>query len=147
MGQEHADNRALPFTAFDPDGAAGLTGDAMHLGETETGSLAERLGREERFGCARRNIGRHSGPGVRDGDADIVSGLDIGSSDAADGQLQLLAEYLAGEAGGLAEQSQSSRISRLIIAGNSLAPIDTSKGDSDRKLVCTLHIGRRGVRC
>ncbi|TBU32286.1 DNA polymerase alpha/epsilon subunit B-domain-containing protein [Dichomitus squalens] len=72
-------------------------------------------------------------PQVSDECIALVSGLEIGSLDAADGQLQLLAEYLTGEAGGLGEQSQSSCISRLIIAGNSFAPIDTSKGESERR--------------
>ncbi|KAI0807245.1 DNA polymerase alpha/epsilon subunit B-domain-containing protein [Fomes fomentarius] len=53
----------------------------------------------------------------------LVSGLEIGAADAAEGQIQMLAEYLAGEVGGLGEQSHSARISRLVIAGNSLGPI------------------------
>ncbi|KAM5539096.1 hypothetical protein V8D89_007319 [Ganoderma adspersum] len=67
----------------------------------------------------------------------LVSGLEAGAADAADGQLQLLAEYLAGEAGSVGEQTQSSCISRLIIAGNSFAPVSgpsaISTGESDRK--------------
>ncbi|TDL27210.1 hypothetical protein BD410DRAFT_761860 [Rickenella mellea] len=49
----------------------------------------------------------------------VVSGLEVGVSSPADGQLQMLAEYLCGEAGGPEDQLQGSRISRLIIAGNS----------------------------
>ncbi len=60
----------------------------------------------------------------------LVSGLEVGAANAAEGQVQLLAEYLAGEAGGLSDQSQSARISRLIIAGNSLGPIQTSASTS-----------------
>ncbi|TFK90949.1 hypothetical protein K466DRAFT_542531 [Polyporus arcularius HHB13444] len=56
----------------------------------------------------------------------LVSGLEVGAANAAEGQVQLLAEYLAGEVGGLSDQSQSARISRLIIAGNSLGPIQAS---------------------
>ena len=47
--------------------------------------------------------------------------MDVGAPSYADGQLQLLAEYLIGEAGGLEQQLGASRISRLIIAGNSLS--------------------------
>lgn len=69
----------------------------------------------------------------------LVSGLEVGAADAADGQLQLLAEYLAGEAGSVGEQTQSSCISRLIIAGNSFAPVSGSSAISmaelDRKSV------------
>lgn len=69
----------------------------------------------------------------------LVSGLEAGAADAADGQLQLLAEYLAGEAGSIGEQAQSSCISRLIIAGNSFAPVSDSSamstGESDKKSV------------
>lgn len=50
----------------------------------------------------------------------IVSGLSI-SGDAADTlMLEVLSEWLTGEASGEDEQSQSASISRLIIAGNSL---------------------------
>lgn len=71
----------------------------------------------------------------------LVSGLDVGSANAADGQLQMLAEYLASEAGSLDEQSQAACISRLIIAGNSLKFVsgsDTaSGGESERRSVRT----------
>ncbi|KAJ3536435.1 hypothetical protein NM688_g6838 [Phlebia brevispora] len=53
----------------------------------------------------------------------IVSGLDVGAVSSSDAQLQMLAEYLTGEAGGLDDQQGVSRISRLIVAGNSLAPV------------------------
>ncbi|KAF9009363.1 DNA polymerase alpha/epsilon subunit B-domain-containing protein [Cyathus striatus] len=56
----------------------------------------------------------------------IVSGLDIGSSSTSDAQIQMLVEYLAGEGGGMDEQTSASRISRLIIAGNSLASISVT---------------------
>ncbi|KAI0684263.1 DNA polymerase alpha/epsilon subunit B-domain-containing protein [Cytidiella melzeri] len=63
----------------------------------------------------------------------VVSGLDIGAPSYPDGQLQMLAEYLTGESGGLDEQLGASRISRLIIAGNSLATMSTSTEDVDKK--------------
>ena len=50
----------------------------------------------------------------------LVSGLDIGSPSSSDAKVQLLMEYLTAESGGNKDQATSSRISRLIIAGNSL---------------------------
>ena len=56
----------------------------------------------------------------------IISGLQIGEESASDIRLELLSEYLSGEAGAEDDQAESTRISRLIIAGNSLAPITTT---------------------
>lgn len=53
----------------------------------------------------------------------FISGLDIGSMAASEAQTQMLVEYLSGEEGGLDDQVSASRISRLVILGNSLAPI------------------------
>ncbi|KAG6909452.1 hypothetical protein DXG01_000437 [Tephrocybe rancida] len=61
----------------------------------------------------------------------VVSGLDVGSPSPPDAQIQMLVEYLTGEEGGVAEQVSAAQISRLIIAGNSLAQIlPTPKGES-----------------
>lgn len=51
-----------------------------------------------------------------------VSGLDVGTTSTGDAQIQMLIEYLTGEAGGTDDQIAASQISRLIIAGNSFAP-------------------------
>jgi DNA polymerase delta subunit 2 len=53
----------------------------------------------------------------------MVSGLDIGSDSFSDAQIQMLVEYLTGEASGPEDQVPASQISRLIIAGNSFAPM------------------------
>jgi len=53
----------------------------------------------------------------------VVSGLYIGSPSPSDMQLQMLVEYLVGEGGGVKEQVSAGQISRLIIAGNSLADV------------------------
>ncbi|CAA7269343.1 unnamed protein product [Cyclocybe aegerita] len=53
-----------------------------------------------------------------------VSGLDIGSLSPSDAQIQMLVEYLTGEEGNIDDQVAASQISRLIIAGNSLAAIE-----------------------
>ncbi|KNZ71560.1 DNA polymerase subunit delta-2, partial [Termitomyces sp. J132] len=62
----------------------------------------------------------------------VVSGLGVGSSSPPDAQIQMLVEYLTGEEGGVAEQVSAAQISRLIVAGNSLAQLlPTGKGESD----------------
>ncbi|KAH9951352.1 DNA polymerase alpha/epsilon subunit B-domain-containing protein [Amylocystis lapponica] len=67
----------------------------------------------------------------------LVSGLEVGATSPADAQIQMLVEYLTGEAGGPHDQSEAARISRLIIAGNSLAPVVSANGgvkeETDRK--------------
>lgn len=51
----------------------------------------------------------------------VVSGLDITGAEDDDLSLDLLMEYLTGEATGPSDQASASSITRLIIAGNSLA--------------------------
>lgn len=51
----------------------------------------------------------------------IVSGLGISGDEADSLSLDLLMEYLLGEAGGASDKQEVSKISRLIIAGNALA--------------------------
>lgn len=67
----------------------------------------------------------------------IVSGLGIRGDEANSLTLDLLTEYLLGEACGTGEQQDSSEISRLIIAGNSLAeasPLPAADEVSGRRL-------------
>lgn len=70
----------------------------------------------------------------------FVSGLDIGSPTPSDAQIQMLVEYLTGEAGGLDDQVSASQISRLVILGNSLSDAvnaqiaaEDSPKDKDKK--------------
>lgn len=66
----------------------------------------------------------------------VVSGLSIGSSSPADAQIQMLVEYLAGEAGGPDDQQLASQITRLIIAGNSLSLAEyNEEGEEEKKPV------------
>ena len=58
---------------------------------------------------------------VSGGKVAIVSGLGISGDEADTLSLDLLMEYMLGEACGLSEQQEVSKISRLIIAGNALA--------------------------
>lgn len=63
----------------------------------------------------------------------IISGLAITGEEADGLSLDLLAEYLLGEAGGNSEREQAATISRLIIAGNSIG-LPSLKGESDDQL-------------
>ncbi|KAI0198985.1 DNA polymerase alpha/epsilon subunit B-domain-containing protein [Astrocystis sublimbata] len=64
-------------------------------------------------------------PNRKGGKIAIVSGLEFGSLDASHAiELDLLLEYLLGEALEPTAQRELSHISRLIIAGNSIAPED-----------------------
>ncbi|KIY51080.1 hypothetical protein FISHEDRAFT_38252, partial [Fistulina hepatica ATCC 64428] len=64
----------------------------------------------------------------------VISGLDIGSeATASEASIQLLVEYLTGEQGGVTDEQTASCISRLIIAGNSLAPIEPTELNEDKK--------------
>lgn len=53
----------------------------------------------------------------------FISGLDIGSTPTSEAQTQVLIEYLTGACGDLGGQGFASQISRLVILGNSLAPL------------------------
>ncbi|KAF9232150.1 DNA polymerase alpha/epsilon subunit B-domain-containing protein [Melanogaster broomeanus] len=62
----------------------------------------------------------------------VVSGLSIGAESPADAQIQMLVEYLSGEAGGRDDQMLASQITRLVIAGNSLSSVpDGENGDEE----------------
>ena len=60
----------------------------------------------------------------------LISGLEISGDEADSLTVDLLMEFLLGEAGGDAEKDQISRISRLIIAGNSLAIPSNTKDEA-----------------
>ncbi|KAG0016954.1 hypothetical protein BGZ80_008744 [Entomortierella chlamydospora] len=63
----------------------------------------------------------------------LVSGLGIGSSEFKPLQLDLLAEYLTGEIGGTKEQTNSSNIVRVMIAGNSIVTPEIVEDDTKAK--------------
>ncbi|KAF1971379.1 DNA polymeras-like protein subunit delta-2 [Bimuria novae-zelandiae CBS 107.79] len=79
----------------------------------------------------------------RSGKLALVSGLDITGTPDDDLLLDLLVEYLTGEATGPPDQTAASQISRLIIAGNSLAhasPI-LNRDDFNAKKSAKKHYG------
>lgn len=61
----------------------------------------------------------------------LISGLNIGGENQLDMRNELLSEFLTGELGSSADQASSSTISRVILAGNSVAKpnkaVDTKK--------------------
>lgn len=57
----------------------------------------------------------------------LLSGLNIGADDQLDMRTQLLAEFLGGELGSSADEVSSSKISRVILAGNSIIKPATKK--------------------
>ncbi|TFY54896.1 hypothetical protein EVJ58_g8586 [Rhodofomes roseus] len=74
----------------------------------------------------------------------LVSGLEIGAPSPADAQIQMLVEYLTGEAGGPDDQATCSRISRLVIAGNSFSQaVSTNASTNDDQKAGRDRKGRR----
>lgn len=63
----------------------------------------------------------------------IISGLSISGHEAEGLTVDLLMEYLLGEATGLAEQQDVSKITRLVIAGNSISSTPTTSGQDEVK--------------
>jgi DNA polymerase delta subunit 2 len=61
----------------------------------------------------------------------IVSGLGISGDETSSLTIDLLMEYLLGEAGGHAEQQDLCKVSRLIIAGNALASASPLHAEDD----------------
>ncbi|RXW24178.1 hypothetical protein EST38_g1656 [Candolleomyces aberdarensis] len=60
----------------------------------------------------------------------VLSGLEVGSEASSDARIQMLIEYLTAEGGLGEDQVPASQISRLIIAGDSLGPINIpGRGD------------------
>ncbi|RHZ68679.1 hypothetical protein Glove_294g169 [Diversispora epigaea] len=51
----------------------------------------------------------------------LISGLNIGATNKSVLQLQMMVEYITGEIGSFPEQNFSSKIARIIIAGNSIS--------------------------
>ena len=71
--------------------------------------------------AGRRPEGKRHRPNGPSGKVAIVSGLGISGDEADHVRLDVLMEYLLGEASGPIDQATSGQITRLIIAGNALA--------------------------
>ncbi|KAI9495528.1 DNA polymerase alpha/epsilon subunit B-domain-containing protein [Zychaea mexicana] len=63
----------------------------------------------------------------------LISGLNVGADPATDLKLQLLTEYLTGELGTMDIQKSSSRITRVVIAGNSIGTRQLIEEDQKTK--------------
>ncbi|BGP21411.1 DNA polymerase delta subunit 2 [Rhodotorula toruloides] len=74
-------------------------------------------------------------PATREGEwVALASGMEMGTaSDVADVRAELLSEWLLGEAGDEADQDDAVRVTRLILAGNSLAQPDVVASDEPKK--------------
>ena len=69
----------------------------------------------------------------------LVSGLGITGEEADELSLDLLAEYLLGEASGNSERDEVAKISRLVVAGNSIG-LPSIKGEEDE------HVSKKAVK-
>lgn len=76
----------------------------------------------------------------------LVSGLNIGEESHYDLKLELLKQYLIGELGSGDDKSSSSLISQLIIAGNSIMPIENLRAEMDLKnYITTNNYGSKNI--
>ncbi|KAI9101041.1 DNA polymerase alpha/epsilon subunit B-domain-containing protein [Phlyctochytrium arcticum] len=62
----------------------------------------------------------------------LASGLDVGTENFSL-ELEMLTDYLTGELGSLDDQRTSAKITRLILAGNTVAPLKTIEDDKRTK--------------
>ena len=85
-------------------------------------------------------------PSSPSGKIALVSGLNIGEESHYDLKLELLKQYLIGEVGNFDDKSNSSTISQLIIAGNSIMPIENLSAEMDLKnYITTNNYGSKNI--
>jgi hypothetical protein len=77
-GEVQAEDGAATGLGLHVYAAAGLGHDAVHDGQSYPEAVADGSGGEERLEDARRDVGPHAGPGVRDGQLHVVSGGGLG---------------------------------------------------------------------
>ncbi|KAI5949138.1 HYS2 [Candida theae] len=83
---------------------------------------------------------------ARSGKIAIVSGLNIGLEGHYDLKLELLKQYLIGELGGDEDKQFNSNISQLIIAGDSVEPLQTIDEEEDLKnYITTNNYGSKNI--
>ncbi|KAI5956326.1 HYS2 [Candida jiufengensis] len=76
----------------------------------------------------------------------LVSGLNIGLHGHYDLKLELLKQYLTGELGGDQDKTFNGSISQLIIAGNSIEPIQDITAENDLKnFITTNNYGSKNI--
>ncbi|KAG5417722.1 HYS2 [Candida metapsilosis] len=84
--------------------------------------------------------------GSRSGKVAIVSGLNIGLEGNYDLKLELLKQYLTGELGGDCDKQFNANISQLIIAGDSIEPLQTVDEEEDLKnYITTNNYGSKNI--
>lgn len=85
-------------------------------------------------------------PSSPSGKIAFVSGLNISDDSHYDLKLELLKQYLIGEVGNFDDKSNSSTISQLIIAGNSIMPIENLSAEMDLKnYITTNNYGSKNI--
>ncbi len=77
-GQQHGQGGAEPRLGVDSHGPVGLRDDPVHGGQPEAGSLALRLGGEERLEDPLDDLLRYPYPGVTDLEADVAAWREVG---------------------------------------------------------------------
>ena len=116
--QIELDRGAAPLLAVDPDGAAGLLGEAVDHAEAEPGAAAYPLGGEERLEHAIADVGRDAVTGVADGDHHELPGLHLA----------------VGGSRGFVERHVGGLDRELAAAAHGIARIDREIDDGRRKL-------------
>ncbi|RCK65240.1 DNA polymerase delta small subunit [Candida viswanathii] len=85
-------------------------------------------------------------PSATSGKIALVSGLNIGEESHHDLRLELLKQYVIGELGNSDDKSSSSLISQLIVAGNSIMPIQNARAEMDLKnYITTNNYGSKNI--
>ncbi|KAI8372381.1 DNA polymerase alpha/epsilon subunit B-domain-containing protein [Choanephora cucurbitarum] len=116
----------------DESGRIEITGSCLNKEFLVTGAVIGVLGKEVTRGAfevmdiclpgmAEQEPLRKKGNQDEANYAAILSGLHVGGKDQDDLRMQLLADFLTGELGSSADAQSSSRITRVILAGNSLS--------------------------
>ncbi|KAI5964348.1 HYS2 [Candida pseudojiufengensis] len=76
----------------------------------------------------------------------LISGLNVGLNSNYDLKLEILKEYLIGELGGENDRNFNSKISQLIIVGNSIEPIRDITSENDLKnFITTNNYGSKNI--
>ncbi|EMG46569.1 POL31 DNA polymerase delta small subunit [Candida maltosa Xu316] len=85
-------------------------------------------------------------PTQMEGKIALVSGLNIGEEGHYDLKLEILKQYLIGELGSFDDKSQGGSIGQLIIAGDSIMPIQNLTAEKDLKdYITTNNYGSKNI--
>ncbi|CAG8763387.1 7404_t:CDS:2, partial [Racocetra fulgida] len=130
------------FFLEDESGRIKLVGDILKRENIVTGLIMAALGKENSEGnfevcdiCVAGLPYQPPKPIITDDKyIALISGMNIGPNSSSALQLQLMTEYLTGELGNSSVQDFTSKIARMIIAGNSLQEVKVV--EDEKKEVC-----------